>query len=208
MLLKPSPLEVQEVYLQSLYAIGIDSRHHDLRFVEDNWESPTLGAWGLGWEVWMDGMEISQFTYFQQVGGFDCRPVSVELTYGLERLAMYLQNKDHAFDVVYAPGVTIGDLRRQFEVEHCRYNFEESDAELLRNLFDRYETEANRLLDLDLLYPGYEFVLKGSHHLQPARRARGVVPDRTPELRAAGEEAAQRSATRYLATEAAAEEAA
>ncbi len=172
--LKPSPLDVQQVYLDSLYALGIDPKAHDIRFVEDNWESPTLGAWGLGWEVWMDGMEITQFTYFQQVGGFDCRPVSVELTYGLERIAMYLQGKEHTFDVEYAPGVTVGALRGDFEVQHCRYNFEESDPELQRLLFDRYEAEAQRLLELGLLYPGYEFVMKASHAFN-LLDARGVL---------------------------------
>jgi len=162
-ILKPSPDDVQEVYLQSLEALGIDPKKHDIRFVEDNWESPTLGAWGLGWEVWLDGMEITQFTYFQQVGGIDLKPISVEITYGLERIAMYLQKKDHAFDVEYAPGVTIGDLRRDFEVEHCRYNFEEANVEKLRRWFDDYEEEATRLIEGGLVYPGYEFVLKASH---------------------------------------------
>ncbi len=162
-ILKPSPDNVQEVYLQSLEALGIDPKKHDIRFVEDNWESPTLGAWGLGWEVWLDGMEITQFTYFQQVGGIDLEPISVEITYGLERIAMYLQKKDHAFDVEYAPEVTIGDLRRDFEVEHCRYNFEEANVEKLRRWFDDYEEEATRLIEGGLVYPGYEFVLKASH---------------------------------------------
>jgi glycyl-tRNA synthetase alpha chain len=141
-LLKPSPADVQDQYLGSLVDLGIDPLAHDLRFVEDNWESPTLGAWGLGWEVWLDGMEVTQFTYFQQVGGQDCRPVSVELTYGLERLAMYLQGVEHAYDVVVTPGTTIGDLRRDFERQHCRYNFELADADLQRLLFDRFEAEA------------------------------------------------------------------
>ena len=162
-ILKPSPSDVQEIYLKSLEALGIDPKVHDIRFVEDNWESPTLGAWGLGWEVWLDGMEITQFTYFQQVGGVDLNPISVEITYGLERIAMYLQKKNHAFDVEYAPGVTIGDLRRDFEVEHCRYNFEEANVEKLRRWFDDYEEEAARLLETGLVYPGYEFVMKASH---------------------------------------------
>ena len=173
-LLKPSPADVQAVYLESLYELGIDPSAHDIRFVEDNWESPTLGAWGLGWEVWMDGMEITQFTYFQQVAGFDCRPVSVELTYGLERLAMDLQGKTHAFDVDFAPGVTLGDLRRDFEVQHSRYNFEESDPELQRLLFEKFELEAYRLLAKGLVYPGYEFVLRCSHAFN-LLDARGVL---------------------------------
>jgi glycyl-tRNA synthetase alpha chain len=172
--LKPSPDDVQEAYLQSLYRLGIDPDRHDIRFVEDNWESPTLGAWGLGWEVWMDGMEITQFTYFQQVGGIDCRPVPVELTYGLERIAMYLQGVDHGFDVKVAPGVDMGDLRRQFELEHSRYNFEHSDPELQRKLFDAFEAEAQRLLALELVYPGYEFVMKASHAFN-LLDARGVL---------------------------------
>jgi len=173
-LLKPSPLDVQQVYLDSLYALGIDAAAHDIRFVEDNWESPTLGAWGLGWEVWMDGMEITQFTYFQQVAGVDCRPVSVELTYGLERLAMYLQDVRHSFDVRFSRDVTVGDLRRDFEVQHSRYNFEGSDPELLRSLFDRYEAEARRLLDGGLVYPAYEFALRCSHTFN-LLDARGVL---------------------------------
>ncbi|HZJ08225.1 MAG TPA: glycine--tRNA ligase subunit alpha [Trueperaceae bacterium] len=172
--LKPSPLDVQELYLGSLYALGLDPKQHDIRFVEDNWESPTLGAWGLGWEVWMDGMEITQFTYFQQVGGFDCRPVPVELTYGLERLAMYLQGASHSFDVKMSEGVTVGDLRRDFEVQHSRYNFEASDPELQRLLFDRFENEARRLLELELVYPAYEFVLRCSHAFN-LLDARGVL---------------------------------
>jgi glycyl-tRNA synthetase alpha chain len=173
-ILKPSPADVQDVYLASLAALGIDAAAHDVRFVEDNWESPTLGAWGLGWEVWMDGMEITQFTYFQQVGGQDCRPVSVELTYGLERIAMYLQGAEHGFDVQVAPGVTMGDLRRDFEVQHCRYNFGASDPELQRLLFDKYEGEARRLIQDDLVYPGYDFVLKASHAFN-LLDARGVL---------------------------------
>lgn len=172
--LKPSPPDVQDLYLGSLVAMGIDPLAHDLRFVEDNWESPTLGAWGLGWEVWMDGMEITQFTYFQQVGGLDCRPVTVELTYGLERLAMYLQGVDHAFDVVVTPGVTLGDLRRDFEMQHCRYNFELADADLQRLLFDKYEAECRRLLELGVVHPAYEFVLKASHAFN-LLDARGVL---------------------------------
>ena len=172
--LKPSPVDVQDVYLASLAELGISAAEHDIRFVEDNWESPTLGAWGLGWEVWMDGMEITQFTYFQQIGGRDCRPVSVELTYGLERIAMYLQGVEHAFDLQVAPGVTMGDLRGEFEIQHSRYNFEASDAELQRSLFDKYETEAKRLIDGGLVHPGYDFVLKASHAFN-LLDARGVL---------------------------------
>jgi glycyl-tRNA synthetase alpha chain len=173
-LLKPSPADAQELYLASLYTLGIDPGAHDIRFVEDNWESPTLGAWGLGWEVWMDGMEITQFTYFQQVGGVDCEPVSVELTYGLERLAMYLQGVGHAFDVEVAEGVTMGDLRADFERQHCHYNFRHVDADLQRLLFDRFELEAQRLLGLDLVHPAYEFMLRCSHAFN-LLDARGVL---------------------------------
>lgn len=173
-ILKPSPADVQDLYLASLAKLGIDAAAHDLRFVEDNWESPTLGAWGLGWEVWMDGMEITQFTYFQQVGGQDCRPVSVELTYGLERIAMYLQGVEHGFDVQVAPGVTMGDLRRDFELQYCRYNFEVSDPDLQRLLFDKYEAEARRLIQNGLVHPGYDFVLKASHAFN-LLDARGVL---------------------------------
>ena len=173
-LLKPSPADVQNVYLASLYALGIDPAAHDIRFVEDNWESPTLGAWGLGWEVWMDGMEITQFTYFQQVGGIECDPVSVELTYGLERIAMYLQDVEHAFDIEYAEGVSMGDLRRDFEIQHCRYNFEVSDPDLQRLLFDKFETEARRLIQDGLIHPGYDFVMKASHAFNMLD-ARGVL---------------------------------
>jgi glycyl-tRNA synthetase alpha chain len=173
-ILKPSPADVQELYLNSLYSLGIDPGAHDIRFVEDNWESPTLGAWGLGWEVWMDGMEITQFTYFQQVGGRDCEPISVELTYGLARLAMYLQGVEHGYDVQYGGGITIGELRRDFEAQHCRYNFELSDPDLQRDLFDRFEVEARRLLGEGLVYPGYEFVLRCSHAFN-LLDARGVL---------------------------------
>ncbi len=172
--LKPSPLDVQDVYLASLGALGIDFRDHDMRFVEDNWESPTLGAWGLGWEVWMDGMEITQFTYFQQVGGMDSRPVSVELTYGLERIGMYLQGVKHAFDLKMSRDVTVGDLRGDFEEQHSRYNFEESNPELQRELFDSFEAEARRLLEADLHYPAYEFVMRCSHAFN-LLDARGVL---------------------------------
>ncbi|MGL4610652.1 MAG: glycine--tRNA ligase subunit alpha [Trueperaceae bacterium] len=173
-LIKPSPKDIQQQYLDSLYTLGIDPKAHDIRFEEDNWESPTLGAWGLGWQVQMDGMEISQFTYFQQVGGIEVNPVSVELTYGLERIAMYLQNKAHAFDVEYAAGVTLGDLRRNFEVQHSDYNFNHSNADLQRTLFDAFENEAKRLLEKGLVYPAYEFVMKASHAFN-LLDARGVL---------------------------------
>src|SRR5690554_2632129 len=162
-ILKPSPPDLQDLYLGSLSAIGIDPRAHDIRFVEDDWESPTLGAWGLGWEVWCDGMEISQFTYFQQVGGHDCRPVAVEITYGVERLAMYLQNVDNMFQLEWVQGITYGDVFHQNEVEQSKYNFEHSNTALLFDLFDKFESEARAVLDKNLPLPAFDYVLKCSH---------------------------------------------
>ena len=161
--LKPSPDDIQDVYLGSLRALGIDTSVHDIRFVEDDWESPTLGAWGLGWEVWLDGMEITQFTYFQEVGSLPCRPVLGEITYGLERLAMYLQGVENVFDLVWTPGVTYGDVFHQNEVEQSKYNFEESNVPWLLRLFGEFESEAKRLLEAGLPLPGYEMVMKCSH---------------------------------------------
>ncbi len=162
-IMKPSPHAIQDLYLDSLVHLGIDPHTHDVRFVEDNWESPTLGAWGLGWEVWLDGMEITQFTYFQQVGGFDARPVSVELTYGLERIAMFLQEVDNVFAVQWAQGITYGHLFHQFEVEHSHYNFRKADTRTLFQLFDIYEGEAQNMLNQDLILVAYDYVLKCSH---------------------------------------------
>jgi glycyl-tRNA synthetase alpha chain len=161
--LKPSPDDIQELYLESLRALGIDTTAHDIRFVEDDWESPTLGAWGLGWEVWLDGMEVTQFTYFQEVGSLPCRPVLGEITYGLERLAMYLQGVENVFDLVWTPGVTYGDVYHQNEVEQSRYNFELSNAPWLLELFGEFESEAKRLIEAGLPLPGYEMVMKCSH---------------------------------------------
>ena len=162
-IMKPSPKNIQEIYLDSLRALGLDPLDHDIRFVEDDWESPTLGAWGLGWEVWLDGMEVTQFTYFQQAGGIDCRPVSVELTYGLERLAMYLQGVDNVYDVMWAPGVRYGDVHHRGEVEFSTYNFQESDPEMLFTLFALYEKECLRLVERRLVLPAYDYCLKCSH---------------------------------------------
>ncbi len=161
--LKPSPPDIQDLYLDSLAALGIDAARHDIRFVEDDWESPTLGAWGLGWEVWLDGMEVTQFTYFQEIGSLPCKPVLGEITYGIERLAMYLQSKENIFDLVWTPGVTYGDVYHQNEVEQSRYNFEYSDAGWLLRLFNDYEAQARRLLEAGLPLPGYEMVIKCSH---------------------------------------------
>ncbi|MBA3032160.1 MAG: glycine--tRNA ligase subunit alpha [Gammaproteobacteria bacterium] len=175
--LKPSPANIQELYLDSLRALGIDTAVHDIRFVEDDWESPTLGAWGLGWEVWLDGMEVTQFTYFQEVGSLVCRPVLGEITYGLERLAMYLQGVENVFDLVWAPGVTYGDVYHQNEVEQSTYNFEHADVEWLFSQFSKFESEAKRLMGLGLPLPGFEMVMKASHsfNLLDARGAISVT---------------------------------
>ncbi len=162
-ILKPAPADVLDVYFGSLEAIGIDLGRHDVRLVEDDWESPTLGASGLGWEVWIDGMEITQFTYFQQAGGIDLAVIPAEITYGLGRLATFLQGVDRFFDLEWAPGVSFGELERQYEVEFSKFNFEEADIELHRMLFDRYEKEAERLLEKGVLAPAYDYVLKCSH---------------------------------------------
>ena len=175
--LKPSPDDIQDLYLKSLAALGIDPRKNDIRFVEDDWESPTLGAWGLGWEVWLNGMEVTQFTYFQQVGGLDCKPVLGELTYGLERLAMYLQGKDSVFDLAWTDGMSYGDVYHQNEVEQSKYNFELANTQMLFQHFGQFEAEAKRLIDAGLPLPGYEMVLKCSHtfNLLDARGAISVT---------------------------------
>ncbi|MGB7396310.1 MAG: glycine--tRNA ligase subunit alpha [Candidatus Macondimonas sp.] len=180
--MKPSPLDIQERYLDSLRELGVDPLVHDIRFVEDNWESPTLGAWGLGWEVWLNGMEVTQFTYFQQVGGLECFPVTGEITYGLERIALYLQGKDSIFDLIWTVGpdgkpVTYGDVFHQNEVEMSTYNFEEAPVGELLRLFDLYESEAGRLMDRHLPLPAYEMVMKASHafNLLDARHAISVT---------------------------------
>ena len=174
--LKPNPENLQETYLESLAVLGIDARIQDIRFVEDDWESPTLGAWGLGWEVWLNGMEVTQFTYFQQVGGLDCHPVMGEVTYGLERLAMYLQGVESVYDLVWTPGVLYGDVFHQNEVEQSRYNFELAPVEELFQRFDQAEKDCRALLSAQLPLPAYERVLDCSHtfNLLDARRAIGV----------------------------------
>ena len=173
-IIKPSPNDIQEKYLSSLEKIGISPKDHDIRFVEDNWESPTLGAWGVGWEVWLDGMEVTQFTYFQQCGGIDCSPVSIEITYGLERLAMYLQDKENIWDLKWNRQYTYGDIWLQFEKEQCKYNFEIANPDKLKSLFAIYESEANNLIEKDLPYPALDFVLKCSHTFN-LLEARGVI---------------------------------
>lgn len=175
--MKPSPENIQELYLESLAALGINPAEHDIRFVEDNWEAPTLSAWGLGWEVWLDGMEITQFTYFQQMGGYDVKPVMVEITYGLERLASYIQEKENVFDIIWTSDIKYGDVFKKAEYEHSKYSFEEADVTLLFNLFDLYEKEAKRLLEKGLALPAYDYALKCSHtfNVLEARNAISVT---------------------------------
>lgn len=176
-IMKPSPDNIQEIYLDSLRSLGIDPLRHDIRFVEDDWESPTLGAWGLGWEVWLDGLEITQFTYFQQAGGIDLKPVSAELTYGIERIAMFLQGVDSVYDLTWVKGVTYGDIHHKSEVEWSVHNFEEADVALQFQLFDQYEREGLRLIEKGLVLPAYDYCLKSSHtfNLLDARGAIGVT---------------------------------
>lgn len=162
-IMKPSPDNIQQLFLDSLSSLGIDSKKHDIRFVEDNWEAPTLGAWGLGWEVWLDGMEITQFTYFQQVGGFEAKPVTVEITYGLERLAMYLQKVDEVYDIEWVDGVKYGDIYYNNEVEQSKYNFEIASIDFLQKQFDMFEKEAKKIIDKELALPAYDYTLKCSH---------------------------------------------
>lgn len=173
-LIKPAPARIQDLYLESLASLGLVPQEHDIRFVEDNWESPTLGAWGLGWEVWLDGMEITQFTYFQQVGGIDVEKVPVELTYGLERIAVYIQDRDSVFDLDWAGQIRYGDLFQRAEWEHSAYSFEHADTGLLFQLFDLYEAEAERTLKTGLVLPAYDYILKCSHTFN-LLEARGAI---------------------------------
>ncbi len=196
--LKPAPENIQDLYLNSLSSFGLDLTEHDVRFVEDDWESPTLGAWGLGWEIWLDGMEITQFTYFQQVGGIDVNPISVELTYGLERIAMYLQGIDNVFDLKWNEKVLYGNVHHRDEVEYSRYNFEAADVDTLRQMFQLCEREGHRLLDLGLVSPAYDQCLKCSHYfnLLDARGAISVA-ERTAHIGRV-RKLARRSAERYV----------
>jgi glycyl-tRNA synthetase alpha chain len=175
-LLKPSPDNIQELFLESLKTLGIDPLKHDIRFVEDDWESPTLGAWGLGWEVWLDGMEITQFTYFQQAGGIDLKPISGEITYGTERIAMYLQGVDSVYDLEWTKGISYGEIHHEDEVQFSKYNFEESDSDMLIKMFEMFENECKKLVEKDLPLVAYEYCLKSSHtfNLLDARGAIGV----------------------------------
>lgn len=172
--MKPSPDNIQELYLESLKVLGIDPIEHDIRFVEDNWENPSLGCAGLGWEVWLDGMEVTQFTYFQQVGGLECSPVTSEITYGLERLASYIQDVDSVYDLEWTEGVKYGEIFGQPEYEHSKYSFEESNVDLLFQLFDSFEAEATKQIENGLVHPAYDYVLKSSHAFN-LLDARGVI---------------------------------
>jgi len=173
-IMKPSPQDIQQIYLDSLKSFGIDPLEHDIRFVEDDWESPTVGAWGLGWEVWLDGMEITQFTYFQQVGGADLNPICAELTYGIERIAMYIQGIDNVYDLQWTDRITYGDVHHRDEVEWSVYNFEKADIDMLRKLFDMYEAEGIRVSKDDLVLPTYDACLKCSHTFNMLN-ARGAI---------------------------------
>ena len=173
-IIKPSPDQIQEKYLSSLEKLGIIAKDHDIRFVEDNWESPTLGAWGVGWEVWLDGMEVTQFTYFQQCGGIDCHPIPIEITYGLERIAMFLQNKENIWDLNWDKNTTYRDIWLEFEKDQCNFNFRESNPDNLRKLFNIYREEAESLISKDLTFPSLDFVLKCSHCFN-LLDARGVI---------------------------------
>lgn len=197
-IMKPSPDNIQEIYLDSLRSVGINPLKHDIRFVEDDWESPTLGAWGLGWEVWLDGLEITQFTYFQQAGGIDLKPISAELTYGLERIAMFLQGVDSVYDLTWVKGVTYGDVHHKGEVEWSIHNFDEADVALQLQLFDQYEKESLRLIEKGLVLPAYDYCLKCSHtfNILDARGAIGVT-ERTSFIGRV-RNLARRSAEAYL----------
>ena len=173
-IIKPSPNQIQETYLKSLEKLGINTKNHDIRFVEDNWESPTLGAWGVGWEVWLDGMEVTQFTYFQQCGGIDCHPIPIEITYGLERIAMFLQNKENIWDLNWNENTTYKDIWLDFEKDQCKFNFKESNPDNLRKLFYIYKEEAENLVSENLTFPALDFVLKCSHCFN-LLDARGVI---------------------------------
>ena len=197
-LIKPSPSNIQDLYLESLRALGIMPEDHDVRFVEDNWEDAAVGAWGVGWEVWLDGMEVTQFTYFQQCGGLDCNPVSIEITYGLERLTMYLQEVDAIAKIQWNDTLTYGDIYMQGEIESSTYNFEASSSELLFKLFELYQQEAEQLMEKELVLPSYDYVLKCSHAFN-LLDARGVisVTERTRYIRQV-RELARRVAQLYL----------
>lgn len=197
-IIKPSPENIQDVYLESLYALGIDPKIHDIRFVEDDWESPTLGAWGLGWEVWLDGMEITQFTYFQQAGGFDLDVIPVEITYGLERLALYIQGKDNVFDLAWNNRITYGEIFKDREREWSTYNFELADIEVLKRYFRENKEQAKKMLSKDLVFPAYDFVLKCSHFFNLLDARKAISATERPRYIAGVRELAKECAVAYL----------
>lgn len=204
-ILKPSPANVQDLYLDSLRAVGLDLKKHDIRFVQDDWESPTLGASGLGWEVWMDSLEVTQFTYFQQMAGFTLEPISCELTYGLERIGMFLQGVSDMFDMRWSKDLKYGDLRKQYEVEYCTYNFDKSDTVLLHKLFEQYEAEAKRILSdassrVPLILPAYEFTLKTSHTFNMLDARGAVSVNERPTYIARVRNLAKKCAELYMQT--------
>lgn len=197
-IVKPASPDIQQIYLQSLKSLGIEPKRHDIRFMEDDWEAPTLGAWGLGWEVWLDGMEITQFTYFQQVGSLELNSIPVEITYGLERIAMYIQEKDNVFDIIWTGNISYGQIHHQSEVEFSRYNFQEANVQMLHKLFEVYEEEATQSLAKNLILPAYDYVLKCSHtfNILDARKAISVA-ERTGYI-ARVRDLARRCAQGYL----------
>ncbi|AEJ38916.1 glycyl-tRNA synthetase, alpha subunit [Sulfobacillus acidophilus TPY] len=197
-LLKPAPDNVVELYLKSLEALGLDRRRHDVRLVEDNWEAPSLGAWGLGWEIWLDGMEVTQFTYFQQMAGYECRPVSAEITYGLERLTSYLAGVDDVWSIQWAPGVGYDTLFRRAEFEHATYNFSAANPERLMTLFNLYEEEAHRLIGDGLVLPGYDFLLKASHVFNTLDARGAIAVTERQAYLARLRKLARQAATQYL----------
>ena len=200
-IMKPSPDNIQDIYLKSLEKIGINPKEHDIRFVEDDWESPTLGAWGVGWEVWLDGMEITQFTYFQQAGGIDLKPISVEITYGLERIAMYLQDVDSVFDLIWREGVKYKDIYHRNELEQSKYNFEIANIDSLNKLFDIYYEESKSCLDNKLLMPAYDYILKCSHSFNVLDSRGAVSKDERMAFILRIRKLAERAAKLYLGIE-------
>lgn len=197
-ILKPSPDDIQDIYLQSLYTLGVDPKMHDIRFVEDDWESPTLGAWGLGWEVWLDGMEITQFTYFQQIGGFDMDIISAEITYGLERLALYIQGKDNVYDLMWNNRITYGEIFKEREREWSIYNFELADTKLLKKYFEENREQARLMLSKELVLPAYDFILKCSHYFNLLDSRQAVSATERPRYISVVRELARKCAVAYL----------
>jgi len=198
-MVKPSPKDIKKIYLNSLKALGIDIKKHEVRFVEDDWESPTLGASGLGWEVWLDSLEITQFTYFQQIGGIELDPISCEITYGLERICMFVQDKTNVFDIEWQNGLKYGDIHKQQEIEYSKYSFDEADIDLHQKGFDSFEREAKRLLDKKLVYPAYGFVLKASHSFNLLNARGAIAQSERPRYIGRIRSLAKRCAELYIA---------